>query len=439
MVRHLLIATASALIALMGLPAPVSAKPRAPSRGRIKRDLKDRSILSVEIRRRGAGARRARFRAGSRRVSGWIWEATIVIKKRTNMRGVTKYVRGDVVYYGVGRRYRFKKFRYNSEWYKGIKPPQQAEVLKALKIVGWEYALQEYTWKKVVTAHSAKLAANPNITWFSTTHVRLEMDLVYTIKDGRSLKKITERRKLYLKRASAKAAWTSLCIARFDSSTCLSTDANQGKERELSRTSPPNIGRIRTLAQKQKAWRRAHPVSAAQKANRAHKRTGLRVGDRVKARYRCKTKWRKGDVQDVRGYEVLVKYDSGSTERLLWTCMKKIKGDPNRWVFKRGDVVQARYNRGNRWYFGIVQSTRGNKVHVHYFDGSKEWVEKMLVRHAKAAKRRARFRVGQRIRARHKCGTKWYKGRVTKVRGGLIHVHYNDGDKEWLDDKCARR
>jgi hypothetical protein len=89
-----------------------------------------------------------------------------------------------------------------------------------------------------------------------------------------------------------------------------------------------------------------------------------------------------------------------------------------------GDWVLARWQGGNDWYPGVVQSHVGGQVTILYDDGTRETLPANLVR-------RYDWRVGSRVVCRFGDGN-WYGAAITRMAadGATISVRYDDGDSE---------
>merc|ERR1719502_37734 len=91
--------------------------------------------------------------------------------------------------------------------------------------------------------------------------------------------------------------------------------------------------------------------------------------------------------------------------------------------FRVGDKVEARFKGGARWHPGrITEKNRDGTYDVRYEDGDEERrVESRLIRKLGGAARGAMdsdmeegFRVGDKVEARFKGGTRWHPGRITE-------------------------
>ena len=114
--------------------------------------------------------------------------------------------------------------------------------------------------------------------------------------------------------------------------------------------------------------------------------------------------------------------------------------------YKMGDKVEARYKGGAKWHSGrIANVNRDGTYDVRYDDGDEERrVESRMIRKLGggrdpfASSGRAMdsdadesYRMGDKVEARFKGGTKWHPGRIANVnRDGTYDVRYDDGDEE---------
>src|SRR5262249_42441072 len=88
-----------------------------------------------------------------------------------------------------------------------------------------------------------------------------------------------------------------------------------------------------------------------------------------------------------------------------------------------GERVWAPWNAG-MLYVGTVDDVRDREVHIRFDDGDCGWVnlEQILP---------LQIPVGLRLLGRWRMGTAYYPGTVDQVDGERIHILYDDGDKEW--------
>jgi hypothetical protein len=90
---------------------------------------------------------------------------------------------------------------------------------------------------------------------------------------------------------------------------------------------------------------------------------------------------------------------------------------------REGDRVWAPWQSA-ALYAGTVDRIEGKEVHIHFDDGDRGWVQsEQLVP--------LEIPVGLRVLGRWRMGGQFYPGTVTEVRGDRIHIQYDDGDREW--------
>lgn len=92
---------------------------------------------------------------------------------------------------------------------------------------------------------------------------------------------------------------------------------------------------------------------------------------------------------------------------------------------QRGDWALARWQDGQYWFPGVIESRSGNVVTIAYDDGTRETLSLDKVRPFDWA-------AGTRVHCRWQGGREWYPGVIRSVdRDGVgIDVAYDDGDRE---------
>ena len=107
---------------------------------------------------------------------------------------------------------------------------------------------------------------------------------------------------------------------------------------------------------------------------------------------------------------------------------------------KVGDKVEARYKRKSRWYPGVVCRVRSEGYDVDYDDGEQEInVQEDCIRRIVASGNvqhqddvvLSKYAVGDKVEARYRGKSKWYPGVIGKVRSEGYDVEYDDGEKEY--------
>jgi translation initiation factor IF-1 len=184
---------------------------------------------------------------------------------------------------------------------------------------------------------------------------------------------------------------------------------------------------------------------------------GLEVGDKVEARFRGRSKWFKGTIRKAhRDGTFDVEYEDGDKETNVdaelirsLEAPKKDEGSPDKGKGKGaslevGDKVEARFRGRSKWFKGtILKAHRDGTFDVEYEDGDKETnVDAELIRSLEAPKKDegspdkgkgkgASLEVGDKVEARFRGRSKWFKGTILKAhRDGTFDVEYEDGDKE---------
>ena len=88
-----------------------------------------------------------------------------------------------------------------------------------------------------------------------------------------------------------------------------------------------------------------------------------------------------------------------------------------------GDRVWAPWSK-DKLFAGFVERLNDEEVLVHYDDGCQGWVLRRQVHPLFLT-------VGLRVLGRWQMGWTFYPGAVTLVDGNRIHIQYDDGDREW--------
>jgi hypothetical protein len=204
----------------------------------------------------------------------------------------------------------------------------------------------------------------------------------------------------------------------------------------------------------------------------------LPVGSKVKAYYCGGTKLYPGVISRIRlNGSCDIDYDDGEQEigvdrGLIQAAGGRGGGSRSRGggastapiVFEQGDRVEANYKGHGKFYPGVIAAVNGSHdnayvYHIDYDDG--EFEKRVEVVSIRAADRPHRdwererdrsvvgsgdevshggggsggtggvFEVGDRVEARYKEGTKFYRGVIARVRlNGRCDIDYDDGEKE---------
>jgi hypothetical protein len=90
---------------------------------------------------------------------------------------------------------------------------------------------------------------------------------------------------------------------------------------------------------------------------------------------------------------------------------------------KVGDTVLAHWTQGNAYFLGTVVEERSPGFLIVFEDGDTVVVSKAKIR-------KNDIQVGSRVIARWTDG-EYYQGRVARIVGRALYIHYDDGDKGW--------
>lgn len=88
-----------------------------------------------------------------------------------------------------------------------------------------------------------------------------------------------------------------------------------------------------------------------------------------------------------------------------------------------GDTVLAYWAPARAYFVGTVVEKRATGYYVVFEDGDNAIVPKTKVL-------KNNIKVGSSVFAKWKNG-KYYKGKVAKIVGRALYIHYDDGDKGW--------
>eukprot|EP00968_Pinguiococcus_pyrenoidosus_P006899 scaffold456_cov252-Pinguiococcus_pyrenoidosus.AAC.1 len=223
----------------------------------------------------------------------------------------------------------------------------------------------------------------------------------------------------------------------------------------------------------------------AGKSRRSEEAGDFGEGDKIEARYRGGSRWFRGKITRANEdgtYDI--RYEDGDSERAVKARMIRlaeqdkrrereasrdgsVAGDGEDSAIEEGDEVEARYKGRARWFPGKVTGKhRDGSYDIRYDDGDAERnVDGRLVRKAGrsslksrtrpdlSAERRSKwedgkdqegpdlkqqsrrragdFEEGDAVEARYGGGSRWFRGRISRVnRDGTFDIRYDDGDTE---------
>lgn len=92
-------------------------------------------------------------------------------------------------------------------------------------------------------------------------------------------------------------------------------------------------------------------------------------------------------------------------------------------AFERGDWVLGRWDDGEYWYPGVVESSTRGSVTILYDDGDRATEPSNRVKPYN-------WRVGTRVECNWKGRGEWYEGAISRLDGSNLRVDYDDGDIE---------
>lgn len=172
----------------------------------------------------------------------------------------------------------------------------------------------------------------------------------------------------------------------------------------------------------------------------------LGVGDAIKARYKGGKKMFGGKISKVnRDGTYDIKYEDGDTEmRVAGDLIESVENQPsdaastttkNSPVKKRlkvGAKIRARYKGGSKLFNGeIILARTDGSFDIKYEDGdSEKHVEADMIELVDDGEA-SRYEVGQNIQAYYKGGKKLFSGKIARVNSdGTYDIKYSDGDSE---------
>jgi hypothetical protein len=88
-----------------------------------------------------------------------------------------------------------------------------------------------------------------------------------------------------------------------------------------------------------------------------------------------------------------------------------------------GDTVLAYWQPAGVYFVGTAVEAKGNGFLILFEDGDQAIVDKAKIRAND-------IKVGTAVYARWDDGN-FYKGKVAKIVGRALYIHYDDGDKGW--------
>jgi hypothetical protein len=161
----------------------------------------------------------------------------------------------------------------------------------------------------------------------------------------------------------------------------------------------------------------------------------LDAGEHVFCRWKGGPEFFPAEVTRCEGSEVIhVTYDDGDEET---TSIRLLRVQRDEWFpptevdnLHEGDRIFACWFDGH-WYPGVVLALDGKRVHILFDDGDQAQLTPDKVRPLE-------IKVGDHVFCRFKGGPAYYPGEVTKKRGEVLHIHYDDGEDETTSVRLVR-
>ncbi|OQR88598.1 hypothetical protein ACHHYP_06727, partial [Achlya hypogyna] len=166
------------------------------------------------------------------------------------------------------------------------------------------------------------------------------------------------------------------------------------------------------------------------------KKTVWAVGSKVEARYKGKSTYYPGKITKVHSDGSCdIDYDDGEKEkRVEKDFIRLVPGatDDAEVRLRVGSKVEAKYKGKSKLYPGTIAKVHSNGTYdIDYDDGEKETnVAKELIRGSEGSPPKVRLKIGAKVEAKYK-GKTFYPGKIAKVHSdGTCDVDYDDGEVE---------
>ncbi|RLN64318.1 hypothetical protein BBJ29_004232 [Phytophthora kernoviae] len=176
----------------------------------------------------------------------------------------------------------------------------------------------------------------------------------------------------------------------------------------------------------------------------------LKVGDKVRARYNKGSKMLSGEITAIhRDGTYDVRYDDGDKEKYVEAKsieLEEEREEPS--TLKKspgklsvGDLVEASYKTGGKMFPGKISRVHSDGTYdIVFNDGDSERrvprsriksQDAKVDKHESSPKKKSSFSVGDVVKAKYKNGTKFFSGKISRVRSdGTFDIEYDDGDTE---------
>ncbi|KAJ8558880.1 hypothetical protein ON010_g8569 [Phytophthora cinnamomi] len=179
----------------------------------------------------------------------------------------------------------------------------------------------------------------------------------------------------------------------------------------------------------------------------------LKVGDKVRARYNKGSKLFSGEITAVhRDGTYDIRYDDGDKEKYVDAKDIELEEEEhdapspikNSSTLKVGDAVEANYKNGVKMFPGKISRAHSDGTYdVTFNDGDSERrVPRSRIKYKadidSSPKKKSGFAVGDAVKAKYQKGTKFFSGKIARVRSdGTYDIEYDDGDSETRVDASS--
>jgi len=170
----------------------------------------------------------------------------------------------------------------------------------------------------------------------------------------------------------------------------------------------------------------------------------LHSGMEVQCRIQMGNRFGRAVIEQVRGETVDVRFLSGESERTTVAAVRVPRTTSGEGAqatrFASNQLHSRPVEIGARvlapWesmllYAGTVDQLVGEEAHIRFDDGDSGWVQLSQVFPLELPP-------GLRVFGRWKMGAQYYPGELTTVDGNRIHIQYDDGDREWTSVAALR-
>jgi hypothetical protein len=133
-----------------------------------------------------------------------------------------------------------------------------------------------------------------------------------------------------------------------------------------------------------------------------------------------------GEILDVEFEDGTQETNQKISRARFWRCPVGMKAIP----FEEGDRIVAQDMDGYV-YPAEILSMDGDKIIVQFLDGPERMLTPELAK-------RFELVAGARVECRWKGGQTYFPGKITELDGDRIHMAYDDGDREWTTIRLVR-